>query len=208
MLRARDVLARDSPLARSLPGYEERAAQLSMADAVEAALAEERPLFVEAGTGTGKTLAYLIPALLSGKKVVVSTATRALQEQIFFKDLPLVEKTLAVHGITFRATMMKGLTNYLCKRRLLEASLAPGVAPGVGKRLPLARSREPSLELPLGPGLGSVFWADPRAAEIDAWAKKTTRGDRAELAAVPEDSRAWLEVQSSTETRIGSTCPF
>jgi ATP-dependent DNA helicase DinG len=208
MLRARDVLARDSPLARSLPGYEERAAQLSMADAVEAALAEERPLFVEAGTGTGKTLAYLIPALLSGKKVVVSTATRALQEQIFFKDLPLVEKTLAVHGITFRATMMKGLTNYLCKRRLLEASLAPGVAPGVGKKLPLARSREPSLELPLGPGLGSVFWADPRAAEIDAWAKKTSRGDRAELAAVPEDSRAWLEVQSSTETRIGSTCPF
>jgi ATP-dependent DNA helicase DinG len=208
MLRARDVLARDSPLARSLPGYEERAAQLSMADAVEAALAEERPLFVEAGTGTGKTLAYLVPALLSGKKVVVSTATRALQEQIFFKDLPLVEKTLAVHGIRFRATMMKGLTNYLCKRRLLEASLAPGVAPGVGKGLPLARSREPSLELALGPGLGSVFWADPRAIAIDAWAKKTIRGDRAELAAVPEDSRAWLEVQSSTETRIGSTCPF
>jgi ATP-dependent DNA helicase DinG len=114
MLRARDVLGAGSPLALSLSGYEERAAQLSMADAVEDALASERPLFVEAGTGTGKTLAYLVPAILSGKKVVVSTATRALQEQIFVKDLPLVERALAAHGVVFRATMMKGLTNYLC----------------------------------------------------------------------------------------------
>src|SRR5580658_11056770 len=151
MLRARDVLARDSPLARSLPGYEERAAQLSMADAVEAALAEERPLFVEAGTGTGKTLAYLVPALLSGKKVVVSTATRALQEQIFFKDLPLVAEALAAHGVHFRAALMKGLSNYVCLRRFHEAQT-------VGGR-------------PL----------DATFARIAEWVERTQTGDRSEL---------------------------
>jgi ATP-dependent DNA helicase DinG len=185
MLRARDVLGGGSHLARSLPGYEERAAQLAMADSVEAALLEERPLFVEAGTGTGKTLAYLVPALLSGKKIVVSTATRALQEQIFVKDLPLVEATLKAHGVSFRATMMKGLTNYLCKRRFFEL--------GAGK----------NLDLNLGLG-----WGDPRAAEIHEWSKTTKRGDRAELATLPEDASAWLDVQSSSETRIGSPCRF
>lgn len=91
-----------------------------MADAVARALEAERHLFVEAGTGTGKTLAYLVPAILSGKKVVVSTATHALQDQIFEKDLPLVRRILEEHGIVFRAAMMKGLSNYLCKRRAAE----------------------------------------------------------------------------------------
>src|ERR1700722_4525429 len=179
MLHPRDVLGPGSPLAKSLPGYEERAAQLAMASAVEAALDAERPLFVEAGTGTGKTLASLVPAILSGKKVVVSTATRALQEQIFTKDLPLVESALAAHGIRFRATLMKGLTNYLCKRRLHELAGTEGFA-----------------------------WSDPRSAEIDAWAKTTEAGDRAELTTLPEDAAAWQKVQSSTETRIGSACRF
>ena len=98
-----------------------------MAEAVEDALASERPLLVEAGTGTGKTLAYLVPAVLSGKKVVVSTATRALQEQIYFKDLPIVAELLATFGVRFRAALMKGLSNYVCKRRLNEA-LASGDA--------------------------------------------------------------------------------
>jgi ATP-dependent DNA helicase DinG len=91
-----------------------------MAEAVERALLTERALLVEAGTGTGKTLGYLVPAILSGRKVVVSTATRALQEQIVEKDLPLVRAALAAHGVTFRAALMKGLTNYLCKRRFSE----------------------------------------------------------------------------------------
>lgn len=179
MLRASDVLGPGSPLAKSLPGYEERAAQLAMAGAVEAALATERSLFVEAGTGTGKTLAYLVPAILSGKKVVVSTATRALQEQIFTKDLPIVKAALAAHGVSFRATLMKGLTNYLCKRRLHELAGAEGLG-----------------------------WSDPDSAEIDAWAKTTEVGDRAELATMPEDAPAWQKVQSSTETRIGGACRF
>mgnify|MGYP000974786401 CR=1 FL=1 len=115
-----DVLGPDSPLARRLAGYELRGGQLEMARAVDAAFKSDRHLFVEAGTGTGKTLAYLVPAILSGKKVVISTATHALQEQIFEKDLPLVREVLGEHGVTFRAALMKGLSNYLCKRRLSE----------------------------------------------------------------------------------------
>ncbi len=117
----RDVLARGSPLEGILSGYQHRAGQLAMAEAVEDALSGEHALLVEAGTGTGKTLAYLVPAILSGRKVVISTATRALQEQIYFKDLPLVAELLATFGIRFRAALMKGLSNYLCRRRLKEA---------------------------------------------------------------------------------------
>ena len=95
-----------------------------MAQAVELALEEKRHLIVEAGTGTGKTLAYLVPAILSGRKVVVSTATRALQEQIFIKDLPVVTEALAAHGVRFRAALMKGLGNYLCLRRMNEARIS------------------------------------------------------------------------------------
>jgi ATP-dependent DNA helicase DinG len=124
MVQVRDVLAERSPLARTLTGYQHREGQLAMAEAVEAALEGERALLVEAGTGTGKTLAYLVPAILSGKKVVVSTATRALQEQIYFKDLPMVAEVLGAYGVRFRAALMKGLSNYLCQRRLEEALLA------------------------------------------------------------------------------------
>ena len=127
MVGAREVLGQGSPLSRTLAGWELRDGQLAMAEAVERALAEERPLFVEAGTGTGKTLAYLVPAVLSGRKVVVSTATRALQEQIFTKDLPLVAQVLAAHGVEFRAALMKGISNYLCLRRLNEARAAGGL---------------------------------------------------------------------------------
>src|ERR1019366_7486615 len=95
-----------------------------MAEAVEHAFESERHLFVEAGTGTGKTLAYLVPAVLSGRKVIISTATRALQEQIFAKDLPVVAEALEAHGVRFRATLMKGLSNYVCLRRMNEAKSA------------------------------------------------------------------------------------
>lgn len=115
-----DVLGPASPLSRTLPGYEHREAQLAMARAVDVALSRDGHLFAEAGTGTGKTLAYLVPAVLSGRRVVVSTATHALQEQIFTKDIPLLREVLAAHGIPVRAALMKGLSNYLCKRRLGE----------------------------------------------------------------------------------------
>jgi len=112
--------------------YEHREGQLAMMDAVEAALREDRHLFVEAGTGTGKTLAYLLPALLSGKKVVVSTATLALEEQIFTKDLPIAKAIVEAEGVPVRAALMKGLANYVCKRRLAEA-LASSSSPALLK---------------------------------------------------------------------------
>jgi ATP-dependent DNA helicase DinG len=114
------ILGPGSPLARQLSGYERRDGQVAMARAVFDAFSRDGHLFVEAGTGTGKTLAYLVPAILSGRKVVVSTATHALQEQIFTKDLPLVRDVLQAHGVVFKAALMKGLSNYLCKRRLSE----------------------------------------------------------------------------------------
>src|SRR6186713_602765 len=116
------VLGRNGPLARALAGYEERGEQLAMAELVERALAEDTVALVEAGTGTGKTLAYLVPALLSGKKVVVSTGTKTLQEQIVNRDLPLLARHL---GIPVSAAMMKGLGNYLCLRRYAEYIASP-----------------------------------------------------------------------------------
>ena len=177
VIRARDVLGPGSPLSRSLTGWEHREGQLAMAEAVETALAQERHLFVEAGTGTGKTLAYLVPAILSGRKVIVSTATRALQEQIFIKDLPIVAEALAVHGVPLRAALMKGLANYVCLRRLGEARVS-------GER-----------------GL------DGAVERIADWAERSESGDRAELADLPEDSEVWRAVASSTDTRIGAGCP-
>jgi ATP-dependent DNA helicase DinG len=112
-----EILGAGGALARALPGYEHRSGQLTMAHAVEDALVGGRPLLVEAGTGTGKTLAYLVPAIASGKKVVVSTGTRHLQEQIFDKDIPLLRDTV---GLPVEAAVLKGISNYLCRRRLAE----------------------------------------------------------------------------------------
>lgn len=119
-------LASDGPLARVLTGFEPRPGQREMAAAVAEALGRASVLLVEAGTGTGKTLAYLIPAILSRQRVLVSTGTKNLQEQIFYKDLPLLQHTL---GVRFTATYMKGRANYLCRHRfeqfLAEGALLP-----------------------------------------------------------------------------------
>jgi ATP-dependent DNA helicase DinG len=112
-----DVLAPGGGLARAIPHYEDRAEQRAMSAAVRRALGEARPLVVEAGTGTGKTLAYLVPALESGLRVVVSTGTRALQDQIARNDVPLLH---AIVGRPFTAVVLKGIANYVCLRRLAE----------------------------------------------------------------------------------------
>src|SRR5919201_927843 len=114
MSRVSDILGPGGVLARALPSYEPRAGQLEMAERVATTLVERRHLLVEAGTGTGKTLAYLVPALLSGLKVVVSTGTKNLQEQILKKDLPLLQAHLPR---PFVAAGLKGISNYLCVRR-------------------------------------------------------------------------------------------
>jgi ATP-dependent DNA helicase DinG len=112
-----DLLAPEGGLSRAIPYYEDRAEQRQMAAAVARSLDEQRPLIVEAGTGTGKTLAYLVPALLSGKRVVVSTGTRALQDQIARHDVPLLRQILPT---PFTAVVLKGVANYICRRRLAE----------------------------------------------------------------------------------------
>lgn len=146
-----EILGPGGALARALPGYEHRADQLAMAHAVAAAIEGRRYLVAEAGTGTGKTLAYLVPAALSGKRVVVSTATKALQEQIWWKDLPLLRERC---GLAFEAAYLKGRANYLCLQRAAEFARAPTFA-----------AREEA-----------AYW--PR---LRAWAEVTETGDRAEL---------------------------
>ena len=176
---SRRLLGPDGPLAKAFPGYEERSGQLDMADAVERALSEDRTLLCEAGTGTGKTLAYLVPAILSGRKVVVSTATKALQEQILAKDLPLIAEHL---GLDPQAALGKGLSNYLCLRRYNELRASAGALADAGVR----RS------LPL----------------VEDWARDTETGDVAELPTLGEGDPIWREVSSSSETRIGQGCAY
>lgn len=175
-MNAGELLGPSGPFARSLPGYEARLGQIAMAEAVERTLVEDRVLLAEAGTGTGKTLAYLVPAIQSGRKVVVSTATRALQEQIFHKDIPLIERAL---GRPVHAALMKGLSNYVCRRRFEEFRTSDDSVP--------ARRLLPMLE---------------------GWVAETATGDVAELASIGEDDPALLAITSSSETRIGSSCRF
>src|SRR5215467_6408527 len=115
MLDLEDIFGEGGPLARALPDFRVRREQLHMAEGVSAALAARESLVVEAGTGTGKTFAYLVPALLSGARVLISTGTRTLQDQLFGKDLPLVSAAL---GRPARVALLKGRGNYLCRYRL------------------------------------------------------------------------------------------
>jgi ATP-dependent DNA helicase DinG len=145
------LLGPGGALQAALPAYEHRPEQLQMARAVERAFNERSYLLAEAGTGTGKTLAYLVPALLSGRRVVVSTATKTLQDQIFFKDLPLLKERM---GLKFEAAYLKGRGNYLCLQRFNSFS-----------KDPIFASREEVGYWPL----------------IQSWAERTETGDRAEL---------------------------
>src|SRR5208283_3898868 len=121
-LTVRKFFARNGPLAQAHPNYEYRAGQLQMALAVEKALDEKRHQIVEAGTGTGKTLAYLVPALLSGKRVVVSTGTKNLQEQLFYKDIPFLAKHF---DRPLQVCYMKGRANFACRQKIYDADREP-----------------------------------------------------------------------------------
>jgi ATP-dependent DNA helicase DinG len=174
------ILGPGGVLARAIPAYEPRPAQVEMAERVQDALARRRPLLVEAGTGTGKTLAYLVPAILSGLKVVISTGTKNLQEQIFKKDIPLLAEHLPR---SFTAACMKGISNYLCLRRFNEH---------------VAREASRSLDGKLESTLDA----------IRVWAAGTDAGDRAELPTLGDDSPLWREVSPTQETRLGQRCPY
>ena len=130
------VFAPDGPLAQSIPDFETRSGQLAMAAAVAGVFEDGGVLLAEAGTGTGKTLAYLVPAILSGQRVLISTGTKNLQEQIFFKDIPALRKAL---DVPFTATYMKGRANYLCLHRLEQLGDNPMGPAAYDVFLPIVR---------------------------------------------------------------------
>ncbi|HXN79622.1 MAG TPA: ATP-dependent DNA helicase, partial [Steroidobacteraceae bacterium] len=186
MLDLEDIFGRGGPLERALPDFKVRREQLRMAERVASALAARESLVVEAGTGTGKTFAYLVPALLSGARVLISTGTRTLQDQLFSKDLPLVAAAL---GRPARVALLKGRGNYLCRYRL-------------------ERSEEAAEQLALMTG------AVPRArgshsmlARIQRWARTTQRGDLAEVRGLADTHPVWGQVTSTRESCLGVRCP-
>ncbi len=189
--RVADAFGAGGALARTLPDFEPRAGQVEMALAVARVFDEGGVLLAEAGTGTGKTLAYLVPAILSRQRVLISTGTRNLQEQIYFKDIPALGDAL---DVPFTATLMKGRTNYLCLHRLDQLTGVAGPAAASSGRF----SSRP---------------ADPRAGQsvflpiIREWAAGTETGDRAEIEDLPEDLPFWNEVSAAADTCLGSECP-
>ncbi|MDP6436373.1 MAG: ATP-dependent DNA helicase [Gammaproteobacteria bacterium] len=173
-----ELFGTDSPLAGCIDGYAPRAGQAGMAAAVAAAIEDCGELVVEAGTGTGKTLAYLVPALLSGKRVVLSTGTKTLQDQLFHRDLPAVAGAL---GRPVTVVQLKGRSNYLCLQRLRVAT------------------EQPQLH-------DHSFTAELQM--LTRWSLATRTGDRVEVGGIPEDSPVWPRVTSTLENCIGTQCEF
>jgi ATP-dependent DNA helicase DinG len=180
-------------LSRTHPAYEFRRGQLQMAQAVEQALEEKRHLIVEAGTGTGKTLAYLMPVIRSGKRIIISTGTKNLQEQLFYKDIPFLEHALFGDNAgaspsaaqlgqgpgRLSVCYMKGRNNYLCRKKLYDLTDQPVLS-----------------------GLEEI----EQYRAIAAWEKTTGTGDRAELAELPEASVLWHKLDARADACIGQKC--
>ena len=178
-----DLFAPDGPLAQGLSGFGYRPQQQAMAVAVAATLEAGGTLVCEAGTGVGKTFAYLAPALLSGRKVLVSTGTRNLQDQLFHRDLPLMREVL---GVPARIALLKGRANYLCRQRLVNALEDAGYA---GRR---DAGRDPALRTQLN--------------RVRDWGASTRSGDIAELP-MPDDAAVWPLVTSTSDNCLGQDCP-
>ena len=157
-------------------GYEHRRSQLEMAELVDEAFRTKRHLLVEAGTGTGKTLAYLIPAIRSGRRVVISTATKSLQEQLYAKDVPFVQRHFAPD---LKVAVMKGRANFLCRQKLHQMEGQPVLK-----------------------GLEEMDWF----AQIRDWERLTETGDRAELSFLPDDAELWARLDARRETCTGQKC--
>ena len=192
-----DLLGANGVAARIVGQWEARDAQLHMAEAILGRLNDGGAIVVEAPTGVGKTLAYLVPAVLSGRQVIISTHTKTLQDQIVDKDLPLLARLLTEVGIDLvrssaddspgafspnevRYALMKGRNNYLCLERLASKST----------------------QQTFGFDNDRDIWA-----ELGDWSRQTARGDRAELVALPEKSAEWDEVDARSETCQGTRCP-
>ena len=172
-----DIFSPHGPLAAGIPGYRLRTQQVEMAERIATALAANRVLVAEAGTGTGKTYAYLVPALLSGGKIIVSTGTKNLQDQLFSRDIPIICKVLKA---AVKTALLKGRANYLCHYHL-ERALAEG----------RFLSREDA----------------DHALRIARFVKKTQTGDKADCSGVPENSPVWSLVTSTRDNCLGQECP-
>src|SRR6202051_4195621 len=179
-----DFFAPGGILSRSSLNFEHRRGQYEMARAIESAFKEKRHLIVEAGTGTGKTLAYLLPALRMARerqqRVILSTGTKNLQEQLYFKDVPFLESVLGEKYGPLKVCYMKGRANYLCRHKLYALRSAP-----------------------LLNGLEEIS----QFHAISAWEKDTETGDRAEVDDLPENSPLWHKLDARTEACLGQTCP-
>jgi len=176
MTTCKEVFKKDGVLSEVLENYSPRQEQLALATKIEDVLEANQVLIGEAGTGVGKSLAYLIPVLLSGKHTIISTGTKHLQDQLFFKDVPMVKKAL---GVSVKISMLKGRKNYLCLHRMQMA-----------RHNHLTRLNEFSEQL----------------YKIEDWADKTRVGETSELNTVKEDSQIWPLVTSTTENCIGQEC--
>lgn len=172
------MLGEQGRLTTAVPGFIPRQEQIQLALAIAKAIIEKSILVAEAGTGTGKTFAYLIPCLLSGKKALISTATKTLQDQLFQKDLPLLARAL---GISLRVQNLKGRSNYLCRYRIeLHAGEGRFINPQAVHDILYVREKLPQLQI----------------------------GERSELPELAEDSPAWPYVTSTTDNCLGSNCTF
>src|SRR3954452_18189148 len=172
------AFAPDGALEAAIPGYRERDQQVDMAEAIAQAIESTGVLVAEAGTGTGKTFAYLVPALLAGGKVIISTGTKTLQDQLFDRDLPAVREALASGS---SAALLKGRANYVCLYRLRRA----------GDESTRFGTRDEGAQL----------------RRIERFAAASTTGDRADLADVPEDAPVWMHATSTRENCLGQECP-
>jgi ATP-dependent DNA helicase DinG len=173
----KEVFGPGGLISRHHPNYEYRPGQIEMAEAVNETLRDGGIALIEAGTGTGKTLAYLIPALAAGERVIVSTATKALQEQLYKKDIPFLQKIIPRK---FQATCMKGRSNYLCLHKLKKAE-----------------------DMPVLQGMEDIDYFE----DIVKWAGETETGDRAELTDLPEDLSFWQHIDARADSCLGQRCP-
>ena len=190
-----DIFGPGGPLQSALPDFKSRWQQLRMAQRVATALEHRETIVVEAGTGTGKTFAYLVPALLCGSRVLISTGTRTLQDQLFSKDLPLVAAAL---GRPARIALLKGRSNYLCRYRL--ARVGPG-----GEQLTLDTAASD------GGTAADTDSADESLgtmlARIQRWSRTTRQGDLAEVRGLSDSNPVWPQVTSTRDNCLGNKCP-
>jgi ATP-dependent DNA helicase DinG len=172
-----EIFGRNGTIARHHHEYEYRPGQVAMAEAVAESLDKRHHLLVEAGTGIGKTLAYLVPAIATGRRIVISTGTKNLQEQLFYKDIPFLKNVLPGK---FKATYLKGRSNYVCLHRLRRAEATPVLE-----------------------GLDEL----DQFNLVSSWAFETQTGDRAELAQLPENVSFWRHIDARSDICIGAKCP-